>query len=206
MVLLRPAGPTVQVAVLTTNVNVEPLPEVDTPQDSRMMAGTQTDADRREIKQRMQNVNTDLLARAHAEAQHGAKIVTWTEYNAHVFGADEAAFLNQAQQLAQEEHIYLVFPLLVLEPGVACRPTPRQPEVNKSVMITPEGRIAYQYVKHNLLIGPESERAVRGDGQMYSIATPYGTLTLYTTLGDFFPQLCVLVFVGLILYAIVRRH
>ena len=84
----------------------------------------------------MQDVNTDLLARTREEAQHGAKIVTWTEYNAHVFSADEAAFLNQAQQLAQEEHVYLVFPLLVLEPDVARRPTPGQPEVNKSVLIT----------------------------------------------------------------------
>jgi hypothetical protein len=61
-----------------------------------------------------------------------------------------------------EEQIYLAFPLIVLEMDPAKRPAPERLETNKSVMITPDGEIAYQYVKHNLLIGWEATRRIMG--------------------------------------------
>jgi apolipoprotein N-acyltransferase len=90
--------------------------------------------------------------------------------------------------LAREQHIYLAFPLLVLEPDVARRPTPGQPEVNKSVMVTPDGTIAYEYVKHNLLIGPESERALRGPAVIDTVGTPYGKLASVICLDMEYPD------------------
>ena len=188
LALQRPVGPTVQVAILTTNVNREPLPEIDTPLDQRMMAGALTAEDRREMAQTMAEINGDLLARTRSEAQHGARIVTWNENNAHVFAGDETQFLDRARRLAREERIYLVFPLLVLEPDVARRPAPMLAEVNKSVMITPEGEIAYQYVKHHLLIGPESDRAVRGKAEIPAIETPYGKLASVICLDMEYPD------------------
>lgn len=188
LALWRPAGPTVQVAVLTTNVDTEVWPELDTPLDQRLMAGTLTPADRAELLARMAAVNDDLLARTRTVAQGGSKIVTWTEYNAAVFSADEGAFLDRARTLAREEGIYLAFPLLVFESDPARRPTPLQAEVNKSVLITPAGEVAYEYVKHNLLIGPESERAVRGPRQIQSIDTPYGRLSSVICLDMEYPD------------------
>jgi apolipoprotein N-acyltransferase len=188
LALWRPAGPTVQVAVLTTNVDTEVWPELDTPLDQRLMAGTLTSQDREEILGKMAAINDDLLARTRTVARGGARIVTWTEYNAAVFAADEAQFLDRAQQVAREQGIYLAFPLLVFETDVAKRPAPLQAEVNKSVMITPAGEIAYEYVKHNLLIGPESERAVRGPREIQSIDTPYGKLASVICLDMEYPD------------------
>jgi apolipoprotein N-acyltransferase len=71
---------------------------------------------------------------------------------------------------------------------VAKRPAPNLAEVNKSVMITPEGEIAYQYFKHNLLIGLESERAVRGPKEIKAIDTPYGKLASVICLDMEYPD------------------
>ncbi|HVN52910.1 MAG TPA: nitrilase-related carbon-nitrogen hydrolase, partial [Anaerolineaceae bacterium] len=70
----------------------------------------------------------------------------------------------------------LVFPLVVKEPDVAKCPAPETEWVNKSVMFTPRGEIAYQYVKHNLLVGPESDHVLRGPRVIDAIETPYGKL------------------------------
>jgi apolipoprotein N-acyltransferase len=188
LALQQPAGRTVQVAVLTTNVDKEALPETDTPLDQRLMAGTLMPEDLRVMRADMAAVNDDLLARTQREAQRGAKIVTWTEYNATVFADDEHAFLERARRLAREERIYLVFPLIVTQADVAQRPEPGVAEVNKSVMVTPDGEIAYQYVKHNLLIGPESERAVRGPRVIDAIDTPYGKLSSVICLDMEYPD------------------
>ncbi len=57
-------------------------------------------------------------------ARAGSKIVTWTEYNAHVFKDDEPAFLERCKNLACEAGIYLVFPLITIEADPAQRPAP----------------------------------------------------------------------------------
>jgi len=176
LALFRPTGPTVQVAALTTNVNKEVLPEPDSEMDQRLGSGNLTEADRREMTEKMNEINTDLITRTRQQAKAGAKIITWTEYNAETWSDSEAQFLEQAKQVAREEQIYLVFPLIVIEPDVAKRPAPETEWVNKSVMITPQGEIAYQYVKHNLLVGPESDHALRGPRVIDSIDTPYGKL------------------------------
>jgi len=188
LTLWRPAGPTVQVAVLTTNVDAEAWPETGTGLDQRFMAGELTAQDREEVGRRMAAINDDLLARTRSAAQHGTKIVTWTEYNAAVFAEDEAQLLDEARQLAREENIYLALPLIVYEPNVARRPAPLLAEVNKSVLITPAGEIAYEYVKHNLLIGPELERAVRGPRAIQAIDTPYGKLASVICLDMDYPD------------------
>lgn len=188
LALWRPAGPTVQVAVLTTNVDEEVWPEADPSLGQRFMDGTMTAQDRATIERRMAAINDDLLARTRTVAQGGARVVTWTEYNAAVFADGEARFLDQVGRLAREEGIYLAFPLIVYEADVARRPTPLQSDVNKSVMITPAGEVAYEYVKHNLLIGPELTHAVRGPRAIQAIDTPYGRLSSVICLDVDYPD------------------
>jgi len=183
-----PMGPTVQVAALTTNVDRDVLPESETEQFARLVAGTLTAEDRAQMTATLTSINADLFERTRLQAQSGARIVTWTEYNAHVFSDGEAQFLDGARRLARETGIYLAFPLAVIEPDVAKRPQPNTVWVNKSVMITPAGEIAYQYVKANLLIGPESDYALRGPRQIQSIDTPYGRLASVICLDMEYPD------------------
>lgn len=186
---LYPAnGPTVQVAALTTNVNKEVIPEPDSPMEKRLTSGQLTEADQQTMTQTMTEINNDLLARTRQQAQAGARIITWTEYNAHAWTNTEAVFLEQARQLALEEKIYLVFPFTVIETDISKRPSPEIVDVNKSVMITPEGEIAFQYVKHNLLIGYESEHTLRGPHEIHVIDTPYGRLASVICLDMEYPD------------------
>jgi apolipoprotein N-acyltransferase len=156
--------------------------------EQRLASGTLTEGDRRVMTGTMTEIDNDLLARTRQQAEAGCKIITWTEYNAHVWTDTETAFLEQARQLASEEKIYLAAQLVVLEPDVAKRPAPEILCVNKSVMITPDGEIAYQYVKHNLLVGWESERALRGPREIQTVDTPYGRLSSVICLDMEYPS------------------
>lgn len=187
LALFPPSGETVQVAVLVTNVNKEVIPADTSELHQRLIDGTLTQADRQELTQTMEEINSDLLERSRVQARAGSKIITWTEYNAHVFKDEETAFLDQCRQLAREEQIYLVFPLITIQTDPALRPDPGRLVENKSVMITPEGEIAYQYVKANLLIGWEEEHAIRGPRNIQTIDTPYGKLTSVICLDMDFP-------------------
>ena len=188
LAVFPPEGATVQVAALTTNVNREVLPEPDTPRDQRLLAGALTDDDVQAMTATMNAINEDLLQRTSIQADAGARIVTWTEYNAHTWKGTEQAFLDTARSLAREKGIYLAFPLAVIQPDVAQRPAPHLVVENKSVMITPEGEVAYTYLKHNLLIGWESEHAVRGERVIHAIDTPYGRLASVICLDMEYPD------------------
>ncbi len=187
LALFPPSGPTVQVATLVTNVNEEVIPSDTTELHQRLMDGTLTEADRRELSRIMTDINADLFNRTRVQARSGSKIINWTEYNAHVFKADETAFLDRARQLAREEQIYLVFPLITIQTDPALRPEPARLVENKSIMITPQGDIAYQYLKYNLLIGWEDEHAIRGSGEILTVDTPYGRLASVICLDMDFP-------------------
>lgn len=103
-------------AVLTTNVSKEYWPDgEDTPLDKGLIAGSLSPEERQRVTQTMAEIDNDLLTRTRVQARAGAKLVTWSEYNAGIFAEAEAAFLEQAKQVAREEKIYLAFPLIVLE-------------------------------------------------------------------------------------------
>jgi apolipoprotein N-acyltransferase len=188
LALNRPSGSTVQVSVLTTNVDKEVIPEPDSPAEKRLTGGTLTEADRQQMTQTMNEINADLLARTRQQAKAGSKIITWNEYNAHTWVDTETQFLEQAKLVAREQGIYLVFPFIVIEPDITKRPAPEIVDINKSVMITPQGEIAYQYVKHNLLIGYESEHTLRGPQVINAIETPYGKLSSVICLDMEYPD------------------
>jgi apolipoprotein N-acyltransferase len=172
----RPMSDTVRVSVLTTDIDEEPLPDDATPEYAQLVAGTLPESKLQEIQMKMDIINADLFRRAKKEARAGSKIITFSEFNVQTLASEEQRVLEQAKALAREEQIYLVFPLEVTEPDMDNRQDTTIFWVNKSMMITPEGEIAYQYLKHNLLVGPETEHTQRGERDIQVIDTPYGTL------------------------------
>jgi len=177
LAVFPPAGENVRVAVLTTDRDFEALPPDGSETEERLLAGTLTTDERRELLSRMTSINTDLLERSRLQARAGSRIVVWSEYDAHVFADDEADFLDACRSVARAEGIYMAVPLIVVETRPDSRPEPEKMAVNKLVMITPEGAIAFQYIKANLLIGWEMEHAVAGAKEIQHVDTPYGRLT-----------------------------
>ncbi len=188
LALSRPTADTVQVSVLTTNLDGEPLPDAETKEYDMLVKGTLPEAEKQAIKDKMDAMNADLFGRAKTQARAGSKIITFSEFNVQALSEDEQRVLNEAKALAREEQIYLVFPFELTEPDLNKRKDPMIFQVNKSVMITPDGEIAYQYVKHNLLIGPEQEHTERGERKILSIDTPYGRLASVICLDMEYPD------------------
>ena len=96
--------------------------------------------------------------------------------------------MGEALRIAKEEGIYLAFPFEVTQPDMEKRQDPAIFQINESVMVTPEGKIAYTYLKHILLLGPESEVTVRGRRQIQFIDTPYGRLSSVICLDMEYPD------------------
>ncbi len=113
----------------------------------------------------------ELLERTEREARGGAKIIFWSETAAYVLKADEPSLLQKASQLAQQYKVYLGLAIGTWTPGEA------HPLENKLVLIQSSGDIAWQYLKAHPTPGPESAMAVKPDGKLLALRTPYGQLS-----------------------------
>ena len=129
--------------------------------------------------------NDDMLTRTVREAEAGARIVLWGEGNSLVLKEDESVLINRGREVAVENNIYFAMALMSMDFD--------QNDLlsfeNKIVMITPEGKIIWEYFKARPVPGFETTFSIRGDAKLKSIDTPYGRLsTLICADGDF-PQL-----------------
>jgi apolipoprotein N-acyltransferase len=100
-----------------------------------------------------------------------------------VFAEDLPALTLRAARLAREHRVYLVMGVDVLYPG-------RDIFENLAIVLTPEGRIAITYRKsHPVFAEFGGERAVRGDGRIPFLDTPYGRFAVAICYDMDFPRL-----------------
>lgn len=163
-----PSAPTVRIASLAA----KGFPSYP-PQDTwrRLLDRQASAADLAQISAWAKTVDDDLLTRADAAAQAGAKIVFWSEGNANVLKADEPAFIAAGSRLAAKDHVYLGMGTAVWIPDGQAKPLE-----NKLIMIGPDGQVAWQYSKSHPVPGDEAAMLDPSDGQLRSIDTPYGRL------------------------------
>ena len=110
----------------------------------------------------------DLFEMSRNEAVAGAKIIAWPEANAIVEAKDEIKLISRGAEFARAYELYLFMSLVVLEEGA-------EKAVNKTVVVDPDGVVAYEYVKARPVPG---EPVVDGDDdQLPVIDTPYGRLS-----------------------------
>lgn len=128
-------------------------------------------------------VADDLLSRSSREASAGAKIIFWSESAVYVLADDEPALLARGRELAQTHHVYLGITLGTWTPGAA------KPLQNKLVLIEPDGSITWQYLKAHPTPGPEAASAVRSDGKLKWVDTPYGRIVAAICYDMDFPSL-----------------
>lgn len=128
-------------------------------------------------------VTDDLLARTERAAEAGAKIVFWSETAGGVFKEDEAALVARAQALASRKQIHLGLALGTWRRGAA------KPLENKILLITPDGKIAYEFWKARPVPGDEMNMSSLLDGKIKTSLSPYGRLGSVICFDLDFPQL-----------------
>jgi apolipoprotein N-acyltransferase len=101
------------------------------------------------------------------EARAGAQIVHWPEMAVNLSKEDEADFIVRAQQIAQDERIYLVM-------AYAAGFQDGSPFENKLLIIDPAGDVVLEHFKYG---GAQLDGAVPGDGVLRTVETPFGTLS-----------------------------
>ncbi|MDF2628564.1 MAG: nitrilase [Symbiobacteriaceae bacterium] len=107
----------------------------------------------------------DLFAATVREARAGAAIVVWAEASAMIEQQAEPALVRRAAQVAKEESIYLLISPYAEPAG--------EKAINKSILLTPDGEVAWEYWKNNANL---LEGTVRGDGKVALADTPLGRL------------------------------
>ncbi|MEV5499861.1 nitrilase-related carbon-nitrogen hydrolase [Nonomuraea fuscirosea] len=117
-------------------------------------------------RQAIAGVTDELLARSEQEAAAGAKIIAWSETGAWTMQRDLDALLARVRALTAKHHVYLVAGLSVYADQA---PYLR----NKTIMVTPDGRVAWDYDKTH---PTPMEALTPGSGRVPVIATTYGDL------------------------------
>jgi len=115
-------------------------------------------------------IQDTFLARSEREARAGAQIIVWPEVNLIVFQEDEAAFLERARAMVREYRIHLVIGMVTLRPGE------RYSFRNHSILITPDGEIAFDYTKITSVPGFEKKYSLPGDKPIQFADTEYGRI------------------------------
>jgi apolipoprotein N-acyltransferase len=116
-----------------------------------------------EYKREFARIEEELFRRSRAAAQGKARIVFWSEGNLFVYEDQLAEFLERAGKFARAQGIYFAPSLQVLRYGSPLND-------NRSVMIGPDGKIAYTYFKAVSLYPTVSDRVIR------FVDTPYGRI------------------------------
>jgi apolipoprotein N-acyltransferase len=101
------------------------------------------------------------------EAHAGARLISWPENAMTVTPEDEPALVARLGELAKQESIYLVAPIveMVLE----------APYANKLVIFDPQGQVVLEHYKYG---GPGMEgNRLNGDRILHAVQTPYGVIS-----------------------------
>lgn len=117
------------------------------------------------------SINSQLkksfLNSCHIAAMSGAKIVFGTEGLVNVHSDMENCVLEQAQELAIRDSIYLGLPMLVFFSDAS-----QSLPMNKITWISPEGELLFEYCKTK----PTPGEGEYGDGVIHSFDSPYGRI------------------------------
>jgi apolipoprotein N-acyltransferase len=125
---------------------------------------------REAFRQRASAINRDLLERSGTEAQHGARVVLWSEGAGIVEVRDEPALIAEAAHLARSRGVFLaVSYLAIASDGTGGF-------LNRNVLITPAGETAWTWDKARPVPGME-DNLRPGDGRLRFAGTPFGRLS-----------------------------
>lgn len=171
LTLFPPASPTIRVASITRPDESQfPYPPSANLNRRVMMGEPLSDSETAQLRQRTIAITNFLLGRADLEAQAGAKIITFGEFNFPVLKPFKPELIARGQQLAGTRGIYLALPLAVFDIG-------HKPSLeDKLVMIGPSGQVLWEYLKTEIPPGLEVAILAPSSGQLPVTQTPLGRL------------------------------
>lgn len=105
-------------------------------------------------------VNDELLRLSEREAGRGAKLILWSEGNAVVLAEQLEAFLARGSALAREQRVWLGMAVASFEPSAA------RMLRNELVLVGPDGRVAWRYVKARPVPGWEADHSIPGSPEV----------------------------------------
>jgi apolipoprotein N-acyltransferase len=109
-----------------------------------------------------------MFAQTEALARNGAELIVWPEDTLAVAAADEDGFINQARELAQTRHAAIAL-------SYTLRLTPESLRyLNRSVLISPTGAVAWRYNKAFAVPGYEARNMSEGSGEIATARLPMG--------------------------------
>jgi len=135
-----------------------------------MMGEPLSDIETAQLHLRSNSIADFLLGRADLEAQAGAKIIAFGEFNFPVLKQCEADLIHQASEVARRRGIFIALPLAVFDIG-------HKPSLDdKLVMLAPSGQTAWEYRKSEIPPGLEAVILAPSSGRLPVMETPYGRL------------------------------
>lgn len=137
------------------------------------------ETDRAAFRAETRAIHQAYLARTVEEARQGARIILWPEGAGIGVAEDVDALVAEGRRIAQAEGIYLAMPVFYLYPEED------RPAENRLLIADPAGEIVLDHVKYG---GNEIEGTLRGDGQLQTVETPYGTLSGVVCWDTDFPE------------------
>jgi apolipoprotein N-acyltransferase len=178
LLFFAPDGPTVRVAAVSPSAAV-------LEQRNAVLADFPTlkelaGADPATLRPAFAAVADDLFATSEREARAGARIIVWPETGAGTLADDAPGLTGRATAFAREHGVYLVMGV-----GVLTRTEPFLR--NQSVLVDPDGNVAWTYDKAHPI--PGMETLVPGDGRVPVVDTPYGRLASVICFDLDFPEL-----------------
>lgn len=130
------------------------------------------------IRSQINNNFNALLTESIRMAGCGVEMVVWSEGATFIFENDEESSIQQAVQSALEHQMYLGLGLAVLKDNCQDLLAKNEPFVkNKLILISPDGKIDWEYAKWNLAPGMERMMTIPGDGKLKSALTAQGSVT-----------------------------
>jgi apolipoprotein N-acyltransferase len=127
---------------------------------TRIAEGRVSAEERSRLNGKLTRLHDWFLEGSRREARAGARLIVWPEQNLLIFKEDEPAFLERAQRLAADEHVYLAMGMGTVYPGA------KLPFENKLVLIDPSGGIVASYLKSHAVPGWEAGIMRPGNGRL----------------------------------------
>jgi apolipoprotein N-acyltransferase len=174
-------APTDRPSIRTATLN-RPV-DLFLPGEMTQIAEGRVSADeRRRFDEKLTQLHTWFLDGSRREARAGARLIVWPEINLLIFHDDEPAFIERAQRLAADEHVYLAMGMGTVRLGE------RLPLENKVIVIDPSGRVILSYLKSHPLFGWEAGIMRVGNGRLPVVPTTDGRIATAICYDADFPE------------------
>lgn len=180
LALTPPSPATVKAATITLDEDVA----AQATSSITLSFNQSTDTQRAALRPKLQTTIDQLMAHTETVLREGAKIVSWREGAGTIMEEDKPQTLARVAELARKYQAYIEVSL-----GVLTRTHSMHFIRNQSILIDPNGLVAWTYDKTHLVPYDEAFVFTAGPGILPLVDSPYGRLSTAICYDTYFPAL-----------------